>query len=119
MAEAAARSLWQGHCGQHELAVCRSAGNIDNIILSKGYGCESRAGARRHHARMTAMMEKGQPDVAPEAWVNAVRQPLDAAVKDSKLHYAAESLKDGGVEGWWIPSTLPMHTLTSRPLMMP
>jgi glycine betaine/proline transport system substrate-binding protein len=55
---------------------------------------------------LTAMMEKGQPDVAPEAWINAVRQPLDAAVAEGRLHYAAESLKDGGVEGWWIPKYL-------------
>jgi glycine betaine/proline transport system substrate-binding protein len=49
------------------------------------------------------MMEKGQPDVAPEAWINAVRKPLDAAVQEGKLHYGAEALTDGGVEGWWIP----------------
>jgi glycine betaine/proline transport system substrate-binding protein len=41
--------------------------------------------------------------VAPEAWINAVRQPLDAAVAEGKLHYAARALTDGGVEGWWIP----------------
>ena len=32
-----------------------------------------------------------------------MRQPLDAAVKEGRLHYAAHSLPDGGVEGWWIP----------------
>ena len=35
-----------------------------------------------------------------------MRQPLDAAVKEGKLHYAAKSLADGGVEGWWIPKYL-------------
>jgi glycine betaine/proline transport system substrate-binding protein len=77
--------------------------NIDNIILSKGYGCEVELVPGDTMPTLTAMMEKGQPDVAPEAWVNAVRQPLDAAVKEGKLHYGALALKDGGVEGWWIP----------------
>ncbi|MFT7400688.1 MAG: glycine betaine/proline transport system substrate-binding protein [Hydrogenophaga sp.] len=77
--------------------------NIDDIILSKGYGCEVELVPGDTMPTLTAMMEKGQPDVAPEAWVNAVRQPLDAAVKEGKLHYGAEALKDGGIEGWWIP----------------
>jgi glycine betaine/proline transport system substrate-binding protein len=77
--------------------------HIDNIILSKGYGCEVELVPGDTMPTLTAMMEKGQPDVAPEAWINAVRQPLDAAVAEGKLHYAAQALKDGGVEGWWVP----------------
>lgn len=77
--------------------------NIDSIVMSEGYGCEVELVPGDTMPTLTSMMEKGQPDVAPEAWVNAVRQPLDAAVKEGKLHYAAESLKDGGVEGWWVP----------------
>ncbi len=76
---------------------------IDRLILSKGYGCEVEIVPGDTMPTLTSMMEKGQPDVAPEAWINAVRQPLDAAVAEGKLHYAAESLQDGGVEGWWIP----------------
>ncbi|MCB2016727.1 MAG: hypothetical protein KDF54_04355, partial [Hydrogenophaga sp.] len=76
---------------------------IDNVILAKGYGCEVEMVPGDTMPTLTAMMEKGQPDVAPEAWINAVRQPLDAAVKEGKLHYAAKSLVDGGIEGWWIP----------------
>jgi glycine betaine/proline transport system substrate-binding protein len=77
--------------------------NIDNIILSKGYGCDVELVSGDTMPTLTAMMEKGQPDVAPEAWVNAVRQTMDAAVKEGKLHYGAQSLQDGGLEGWWIP----------------
>jgi glycine betaine/proline transport system substrate-binding protein len=80
--------------------------HIDNIILSKGYGCSVELVPGDTMPTLTAMMEKGKPDVAPEAWINAVRQPLDAAVKSGRLHYAAQALKDGGVEGWWIPKYL-------------
>jgi len=76
---------------------------IDKFILSEGYGCDAQLVPGDTMPTLTAMMEKGQPDVAPEAWINAVRTPLDAAVKEGTLHYATRSLKDGGVEGWWIP----------------
>ena len=76
---------------------------IDAFILGHGYGCEVELVPGDTMPTLTAMMEKGDPDIAPEAWINAVREPLDAAVKEGRLHYAAESLKDGGVEGWWIP----------------
>jgi glycine betaine/proline transport system substrate-binding protein len=80
--------------------------HIDKLILSSGYGCDVELVPGDTMPTLTAMMEKGKPDVAPEAWINAVRQPLDLAVKEGRLHYAAESLKDGGVEGWWIPKYL-------------
>jgi glycine betaine/proline transport system substrate-binding protein len=80
--------------------------HIDNIILSKGYGCDVDLVPGDTMPTLTSMMEKGQPDVAPEAWINAVRQPLEAAVKEGKLHYGALALKDGGIEGWWIPKYL-------------
>jgi glycine betaine/proline transport system substrate-binding protein len=79
---------------------------IDKFILSEGFGCDAELVPGDTMPTLTAMMEKGQPDVAPEAWINAVREPLDAAVKEGRLHYAAESLSDGGVEGWWIPKYL-------------
>ncbi|MCW2310799.1 ABC transporter substrate-binding protein [Rhodoferax antarcticus] len=77
--------------------------NIDDIILTEGYGCEVELVPGDTMPTLTAMIEKGKPDVAPEAWINAVRLPLDAAVKEGRLHYAARSLQDGGAEGWWIP----------------
>lgn len=76
---------------------------IDRVILEKGYGCDVEIVPGDTMPTLTSMIEKGRPDVAPEAWINAVREPLDKAVQEGRLHYAAPSLKDGGVEGWWIP----------------
>ncbi|WP_377297846.1 ABC transporter substrate-binding protein [Rhizobium sp. SGZ-381] len=82
------------------------AAQVDKIILEKGYGCTVTLVTGDTMPTFTSMNEKGQPDVAPELWVNAVRTPLDAAVSEGRLIIAAEILADGAVEGWWIPKFL-------------
>lgn len=79
---------------------------IDKIILTEGYGCDAELVPGDTTPTLTSMMEKGEPDVAPEAWINAAREPLDKAVAEGRLFYASEALPDGGVEGWWIPKYL-------------
>ena len=79
------------------------AAYVDKIILEEGYGCEVELVPGDTMPTSTSMMEKGEPDIAPELWVNAVKTALDRAVAESRLVYAAEILKDGGEEGWWIP----------------
>jgi glycine betaine/proline transport system substrate-binding protein len=76
---------------------------LDQIILTEGYGCQSELVPGDTTPTLTAMTEKGEPDIAPEAWINAQRVVLDKAVSEGRLFYATESLKDGGIEGWWIP----------------
>ena len=76
---------------------------IDNLILSEGYGCSTSLVAGDTMPTFTSMNEKGTPDLAPELWVNAVREPLDAAVEEGSMIIAAEILEDGGEEGWWVP----------------
>lgn len=107
-APAAAPAVSAAECGKVTVAnmnwqSAEVLAQIDAFVLAKGYGCEVELVPGDTMPTLTAMMEKGQPDVAPEAWVNAVREPLDAAVKEGRLHYAAEALSDGGIEGWWIP----------------
>ena len=77
--------------------------NIDKIILSTGYGCDAELVPGDTQPTLTSMMEKGEPDVAPEGWINSMRETLDKAVADGKLSYSVSALTDGGVEGWWIP----------------
>lgn len=77
--------------------------HIDKFILDAGYGCDVELVPGDTMPTLTSMIEKGQPDVAPEAWINGVKEPLEKAVAEGRLHYAARALADGGVEGWWIP----------------
>ncbi|MCO6178456.1 ABC transporter substrate-binding protein [Ciceribacter sp. RN22] len=82
------------------------AAHVDGIILEKGYGCNVTLVTGDTVPTFASMNEKGEPDMAPELWVNSVRAALDTAVKEGRLIQAAPILSDGGVEGWWIPKFL-------------
>ncbi len=77
--------------------------HVDRLILTRGYGCEVELVPGDTVPTLTTMMEKGQPDVAPETWVGALGPALDEAVRQGRIRLAARALTDGGVEGWWMP----------------
>ena len=84
---------------------------VDKFILEKGYGCEVELIAGATMPTFTSMNEKGEPDVAPEQWANAVREPLAKAVGEGRLHVVNEGPITGLGEGWWIPP----HTAKKYP----
>ena len=76
--------------------------NVDAIILEEGYGCNVELIPGATTTTFASMSEKGQPDVAPELWINAVREPLAKAVSEgSMLALNGGPITDLG-EGWWI-----------------
>ena len=77
--------------------------NIDQFILNEGYGCEAELVPGDTMPTGTSMIEKGEPDIAPEMWSNAMRVALDKGVAEKRLRYAGNSLSDGGEEGFWVP----------------
>lgn len=98
----------QAACGSLSIAEMNwaSAGiaaNIDKFILEHGYGCTVDLVSGDTMPTFISMNEKGEPDMAPEFWINSVRTPLETAFKEGRLIEGAEILADGAVEGWWIP----------------
>lgn len=84
--------------------------NVDKIILEKGYGFEIELVAGATMPTFTSMNEKGEPDVAPEQWANAVVIPLRKAVAEGRLHIANPAPITGLGEGWWVtPATAKRH----------
>ncbi|WP_378948598.1 ABC transporter substrate-binding protein [Paracoccus sp. R86501] len=79
---------------------------VDKVILEEGYGCDVGLVTGDTVPTFTSMNEKGEPDIAPELWVNAVKVPLEAAQKEGRIVVASEILSDGGVEGFWIPTKI-------------
>jgi glycine betaine/proline transport system substrate-binding protein len=79
------------------------AANLDKLILEKGYGCSAEIVTGDTVPTLTSMAEKGQPDIAPEAWVSLQPEIVKQGLEGGKVVAAAKILSDGAVQGWWIP----------------
>ena len=79
------------------------AAYVDKFILENGYGCEVELVPGDTMPTTASMTEKAEPAIAPEIWMNSVRQVVNKAVEEGRLKIAGEILSDGGEEGWWIP----------------
>lgn len=79
--------------------------NVDKIILEAGYGCEVDLIPGGTETIFASMNERGEPDVAPELWANAVRVQLDAAVAEGRMHVLNQGPITGLGEGWWVDPT--------------
>ncbi len=104
---ASAGAAFAADCGDVTIAEMNWASaslmaNVDAIILEEGYGCNVELITGDTTPTFTSMNEKGQPDVAPELWINAVATPLAAAKEAGSL----VALNDGPItglgEGWWV-----------------
>lgn len=80
--------------------------NIDQFILQHGYGCDAELVPGDTMPTTASMVEKGQPDIAPELWTNAVKEVVESGVDEGRLAYAGKALVDGGEEGFWVPAYL-------------
>ncbi len=77
--------------------------SLDKFILTNGYGCSANVIVGDTVPTITSMVEKGQPDVAPEGWVDLLPEVVSRGISEGKLVGAAVALSDGAVQGWWIP----------------
>jgi glycine betaine/proline transport system substrate-binding protein len=85
--------------------------NIDKFILEEGYGCNVDLVIGGTTAIFASMNEKGTPQIAGEQWVNALRELLDPALAEGRLHAVNTAPIMGLGEGWWIPP----HTKAANP----
>lgn len=77
--------------------------NIDKIILSAGYGCDAQIVQGDTVPTLTSMIEKGEPDIAPEGWVDLQPELVNRGINDKKIVSVGPALSDGAVQGWFIP----------------
>jgi len=85
--------------------------NVDKFILEAGYGCNIELVVGGTTAIFASMNEKGEPQIAGEQWVNALREVLDPALEEGRLHAVNKGPIMGVGEGWWIPP----HTAKAHP----
>ncbi|WEL57573.1 glycine betaine ABC transporter substrate-binding protein [Pseudomonas kermanshahensis] len=77
--------------------------NIDKLILETGYGCEAEITFGDTVPTITSMVEKGSPDIAPEAWIDLLPDVVRKGLDSKQLVATPKVLSEGGVSGWWIP----------------
>lgn len=77
--------------------------HVERLILEKGYGCQVEMVAGDTVPTLTAMAERGEPDIAPELWINAAKDVIERGVAEKRIKVAAKVLSDGGIEGWYVP----------------
>lgn len=79
---------------------------IDRFILRYGFGCDAVLVPGDTMSTFESMTTRGEPDVAPEVFVNQFRGELDEAAGRGRIDYGAKVLSDGSQEGFWIPQYL-------------
>ncbi|MGB0684079.1 MAG: ABC transporter substrate-binding protein [Magnetovibrionaceae bacterium] len=77
--------------------------HVDRFILEHGYGCKAELVPGDTVPTGTSMIEKGEPDIAPELWETTWTEPLAKGIEEGRLARAGKSLADGGEEGFWVP----------------
>jgi len=77
--------------------------NIDKIILNQGYGCSSEIVVVDAASGITSQVEKGKPDIIPEAWVDLFPELVKQPLADGRVVALVPSLSDGGQAGWFVP----------------
>lgn len=77
--------------------------NVDKFILTHGYGCEAELIPGDTMPTGTSMVEKGEPDIAPEFWTQNFKSALAKGIEEKRLRIAGDALIDGGEEGFWVP----------------
>ncbi|MBV2143582.1 ABC transporter substrate-binding protein [Falsochrobactrum sp. TDYN1] len=77
--------------------------NLDKLILNEGYGCAAEITLGDTVPTLTSMAEKGQPDIAPEAWIDLLPDVIGKGTEEGKIVQVGSPLPDGGIQGWYIP----------------
>lgn len=80
--------------------------HVDGFILKHGFGCKVEIVPGDTMPTGTSMVERGQPDIAPEFWTASFKGAFDRGLEEKRLRLAAKVLSDGGEEGFWVPRYL-------------
>ncbi|MCP8882676.1 hypothetical protein NIM87_04130 [Devosia sp. XJ19-1] len=100
-------------CGRRPLAIARmgwpSAAILAEIharLLTAEFGCEVRVVSGDLAATTSSMGSTGQPQVAPEMWINRIADLWNGAMEGQQVRSAAPTYAQSQFEGWYMPLTL-------------
>lgn len=100
-------------CGTRPISIARmswpSAALLAEIharILAAEFDCDVRVVQGDQAATASSMGSIGQPQVAPELWINRIADLWNGAMEGQMVRSAAPSYGTSQFEGWYMPSTL-------------
>lgn len=100
-------------CGSRPLSIARmswpSAALLAEIharILTAEFDCAVRVVQGDQAATASSMGSIGQPQVAPELWINRIADLWNGAMEGQMVRSAAPSYGSSQFEGWYMPATL-------------
>jgi len=98
----------QTSCGQVTIAAmnwqaAELLAALDQFILEHGYGCNASIISSDTVPAFTSMIERGQPDIIPEGWIDLVPEVLARGLEENKLVIVGNPMPDGGQQGLFIP----------------
>lgn len=104
-------SAVQAACGNVTIAEmnwasAQAAAQVDAFILKHGFGCNAETVPGDTMPTAVSMTEKSRPDIAPELWLNNIKEPIEKAVKEKRLVIVGDVLQNAAKnagEGWWVP----------------
>ena len=76
---------------------------MDRFVLNNGFDCNASLVAGDTVPVITAMIEKGQPDIIPEGAVDVVPTLYKEGVDNGKIVAVSDPLSDAGNQGLWVP----------------
>ena len=80
--------------------------HIDQFVLNHAFDCKAELVPGDTMPTGASMIEKGEPDIAPEFWSNSMKEAIDKGIKEDRLFVAGKALSQGGEEGFWVPEYL-------------
>jgi len=100
-------------CGAGTVSIARmswpSAALLAEIharLLTTEFGCEVRVVQGDMAATISSMGSTGQPQVAPEMWINRIADLWNGAMEGQQLRSVAPTYVEAQFEGWYMPSSL-------------
>ncbi|PYE84294.1 ABC transporter substrate-binding protein [Pseudoroseicyclus aestuarii] len=100
-----------GQCGEVSIAQMNWAAaevttNIAQFLLEQGYGCDVTLVSSDTIPAITSVSENGEPDVVTNLWLNSAGEAYTSLEENGTMERLTSVLDPGGVEGWWIPTSL-------------
>jgi len=76
---------------------------VDQLILKNGYGCNATVVAGDTVPTITAMVEKGQPDLSSESTPSLLGDVYAKGAAEGRISQIGRRSATGKVSGWYIP----------------